>query len=253
MKKLILSVFALSFALSVYATGGDEKGNKNPENTTPHTVTQATPPKTAASPDFPGSLVFDLGFNFLTDAPEDMDLSFFGSKIFNIYYMYEIQLGSSAFTFNPGFGVGLEKYKFDNDVTLAMTDEGTVLTATPDEWNIKKSKLAANYFDVPLELTFHANKENFRKSFKVGVGVKGGILFDSHTKIRYKENGDAKILKSKEDFDLSRFRYGALGRIGIGGFSLFYYQELSELFKDGKGPEGTGTSPFKVGLSFNIF
>lgn len=238
---------------SAMASGGNnKKSNKNQGVESIHnSFSQAATKKAAASPNLPGSLVFDLGFNFLTDEPDNMKLNFFGSKIFNIYYMYEIRLGSSAFSFNPGLGVGLEKYRFDKDISLRPTTEGTELFAL--EGDIKNSKLAANYLDIPLEIRFHTNKNNFRKSFKVGIGGKVGVLFDSHTKIKYKENGDTKISKEKEQFDLSRFRYGVQGRIGIGSFSFFYYQELSTLFKNGKGPENTETAPFKVGISLYIF
>lgn len=255
MKKLSFSLFALLFSFSVMATGGNDKDSKKDQNpgNTYNALSQSSPEKTAASPNFPGGLVLDLGFNFLTDEPEDMELNFFGSKIFNIYYMYEIQLGNSHFSFNPGIGVGLEKYRFDKDVTLASENGETVIVPLTEEWDVKNSKLAVNYFDIPLELRFHLNKDNFRKSFKIGVGGKVGVLFDSHSKIKYETDGDKKIIKSKEQFGLSRFRYGVLGRIGIGSFSLFYYQELSTLFKDGEGPEDTTTAPFKIGISLYAF
>ena len=252
MKKLTLSIFTFFIVLSAIASGGENP--KTLKQAPKHNVsTQATTQNAPASPNFPGSLVFDLGFNFLNDEPEDMKLNFFGSKIFNVYYMYEIRLGNSAFSFNPGLGLGLEKCRFDKNVTLATNNEGTAIVPLSEDWDVKRSKLAANYVDIPIELRFHANKDNFRKSFKVGIGAKAGILFNSHSKIRYKEDGDNKTLKSKEPFNLNRFRYGVQGRIGIGSFSVFYYQELSSLFKDGKGPEGTDASPFKVGISLYAF
>lgn len=255
MKKIILSIFSTFLTFSLIASGGNNNGDSlRSDDNLNKKLSVTNTAQAGASPDFPGSLVMEFGFNFLTDYPDDMELGFFGSKAFNIYYMYEFQIGNSAFSFNPGFGVGLEKYSFDNNVTLGRSDAGAVvLNELPETWDVKKTKLAANYFDIPLELRFHVNKNNFRKSFKIGVGGKAGILFDSHTKIRYKEDGDAKIIKNKESFDLSRFRYGVQGRIGIGGFSLFYYQELSELFKDGEGPEATTATPFKVGMSLAIF
>ena len=255
MKKLTLSIFSLLITFSLFASGGDEKDKTGNERTdSPKNIlSTSSTTQSGASPDFPGSLVIEFGFNFLSDNPDQMELGFFGSKAFNVYYMYEFRLGNSAFSFNPGFGVGLEKYSFDNDVTLGLGENGTVMSPLPEDWDVKKTKLAANYFDIPLELRFHLNKDNFRKSFKIGIGGKAGVLFDAHTKVKYELDGDTKIIKDKESFDLSRFRYGVQGRIGIGGFNLFYYQELSELFKDGKGPEATTASPFKIGLSLAIF
>lgn len=255
MKKLTLSIFSLFFAFSLMASGGGEKDSKNnkSDGNVNSLLSVSGIKQDGASPDFPGSLVLEFGFNFLNDYPDEMELGFFGSKAFNVYYMYEFRIGNSPISFNPGFGLGLEKYSFDNNITLNMAEGGTEIVELSDTWDVKKTKLAANYFDIPLELRFHLNKDNFRKSFKIGIGGKAGILFASHTKVKYEENGDNKILKAKESFDLSRFRYGVQGRIGIGGFSLFYYQELSELFKDGKGPEATAATPFKIGLAFHAF
>ena len=69
-------------------------------------------------------------------------------------------------------------------------------------------------------------------------------MYDAFTKIKYEEYGDVKKLKSKEDFNLNRIRYGLSARIGIGNFSLFGYYNLTPLFKDGKGiSDISGTPP----------
>lgn len=245
MKPITALLFCFIFSHALLANGGPDA--KEAQDTARY--------KTAASPDFPGSLQVSLGFNFLQDAPEQMDLGFWGSKSVSIYYLYSIRLGDSRFSFNPGFGVGLEKYSFDNDVSLSNVPDSAQIQIMPIDGlgEIKKSKLAANYIDIPLELRFHLNKDNFKKSFKIAVGGKIGMRFSSHTKIKFEEDSENKIIKDKESFDLNRFRYGVHGRIGIGGFSLFYYQELSELFKDGKGPEATSATPFKAGLALDIF
>lgn len=261
MKKLIPFIFILLFSFSSLASGGDDNiekpDKKNSLNIGTSVLSLNQQKKTQASPNVPGSLVVEFGFNFLVDEPTSMDLSLIGSKTVNIYYMYEMRLGNSNFSFHPGLGVGLEKYRFDNDnLTLFMNDGNTQMVGVDTLYGFggaKNSKLAANYVDIPLELRFNFNKDDFRKSFKIGIGGKVGILFDSHTKVKYEANGDNKKFKSKESFDLSRIRYGVQGRIGIGGFGLYYYQELSEMFKDGRGPEGTAATSFTVGLSLNIF
>lgn len=248
MKQLITLFFLLLFYSSLLATGNDNGGPEGLRKL-------AQDNKSTASPDFPGTLLIDFGFNFLHDEPDDMELGFWGSKIVNIYYMSEIQLGESRFSINPGFGVGLEKYSFDNDITL-QNDPGTeqvALVALEGFEDIKKSKLAANYFDIPVELRFHLNKDDFKKSLKFAIGGKAGILFSAHTKIKFEEDDETKKIKDKETFELNRIRYGVQGRIGIGSFNVFYYQELSELFSDGNGPEGTDANSFKIGVSFGVF
>jgi len=214
-------------------------------------------------PDIPGNLVFDLGFNFLVDEPTNMDLDFWGSKSVHLYYMYHVQLGKGPISFRPGIGFGLEKYSFDSDVSLyrdPISNEVTIQgidslpffqPRTIDE--IRKTKLAANYIDIPIEIGYHFNRADHQRGFKILVGGKVGLLFDSHTKIVYKDLNGRHTFKSKEDFELNTIRYSAYGRIGISGFNLFFEWGFADLFKKRKGPEQTDTSYWKTGLSFNIF
>lgn len=210
---------------------------------------------TAQTPNLPGNLEVQLGANLLNNAPSTMDLNIWGSKNVNIYYHSQLQLGESHFTFNPGIGLGLEKYSFESNVTLGRVDREVVIVDLNDGFSgeVKKTKLAANYIDIPLELQYHFNKEDLKKSFRISVGGKIGFLFNAHTKLKFKEDGDNRKTKEHDNFDLSRFRYGLQGKIGFGGFNLYYYHSLSELFKNNQGPESTGTSPMQVGLSFNAF
>jgi len=156
----------------------------------------------------------------------------------------------------------LEKYSFEDDVSLYRDPNTNGVLVQPidslpffqprtvDE--IKKSKLAANYIDIPLEIGYHSNKNDHQRGFKILVGGKVGLLFDSHTKIRYKDQNGTHTLKSKEDFELNNIRYSAYGRIGVSGFNVFFEWGFADLFKSG-GPEQTQASYWKTGISFNIF
>lgn len=242
MKKLSLLFFTSFFAFTVFANGtGPENGKKTGGD-------QAT----AARPDFPGTLKLDIGFNFLSGAPESMELNWWGSKSVDIYYMYDIPIANSRFTFNPGIGLGLEKYRFENAVTLAATPEGTVVNPI-EGVEVQKSKLAANYLDIPLEVKFHFSKNNPERGLKLAVGGKIGVLYGSHMKVKFDEGGETKKLKQKESFGLNPIRYGATARLGLGSFNLFYYHGFSELFESGEAPEGAAITPYKFGLSITLF
>lgn len=207
-------------------------------------------------PDVPGTFLIELGFNVLQSAPASMDMTLIGSRTVNMYYFRDMPIGNSNFVFMPGLGVGLDRYKFDNDVTLQVdnsTGSEVVSVVDVNDVDLKKSMLITNYFDIPLEFRFYSNPGDKKRSFNAGVGVKGGIRFGALTKLKYKENGDAVKTKEKRNYELNRFRYGVTGRVGIGGFNVFYYQSLSTLF-DGNSPAGTvDTSNITVGLSFTGF
>ena len=209
-------------------------------------------------PDIPGTLLIDLGFNFLNSAPTSMDTKFFGSKTFNLYYQYDLPFGDSKFSFHPGIGVGIDKYSFDNDVIFSIDADSSVTlddfaTVFP-EGTLKKSKLTTTYLDIPLEFRFHTNPHDKSRSFKVGLGGRLGLLLSSQSKIKYTENGNTIKLKNKQNFDMSTIRYGATARIGIGWFNLFYYHNLSDLFKSDKGPVlGTAITNYTIGLTIAGF
>jgi len=214
-------------------------------------------------PDIPGTLLIDFGFNFLNNAPESMDTKFFGSKTFNLYYQYDIIFGESKFSFHPGIGIGVDKYHFDNPVAIRhgqdasgnyVTTIDSLQVIFPNSSGYDKSKLAASYLDIPVEFRFQTNPYDKSRSFKVGLGGRIGLRLNSHSKIKYTENGNTIKIKDHQSFDMSNVRYGAMARVGIGWFNLFYYHNFSDLFKSGKGPsKTTAISSYTIGLTIAGF
>ena len=208
-----------------------------------------TTQKVSRRPDIPGAFVLEFGFNQDLSAPDEFVLGFWGSRTANIYYQYEMRILKSSFSFVPGIGLSLERFKFNNDYTLDYDpdDVHSVIMIPPADTGlpgIRKSHLVTNYIDVPLEFRYNTNPDDPARSFKISVGGRIGYMYDAFTKIKYEEYGDVKKLKSKEDFNLNRIRYGLSARIGIGNFSLFWYYNLTPLFKDGKGiSDISGTPP----------
>lgn len=245
MRKAILFITVLILSFGVFAGDNGEDNDKKKK-------------KQQARPDLPGIFLIDVGFNFLMDNPEGMDLGFWGSKIVNFYYYWDIPIGESHFSFGPGIGVGLEKYSFEDNNTLALDNSGNteiieLTSILDDDADIKRSKIAANYVDVPVEFRFHLNKRNHDLGFRAAIGGKVGFLFDGHTKIKYEEDGDNKKLKQKDNFNMQRLRYGLTARIGFPGINFFGYYSLSELFESGKGPDETTAASFNLGISISGF
>jgi hypothetical protein len=198
------------------------------------------PKKISRRPDIPGTFALELGFNSGQSAPKDFSLGFFGSRTVNIYYQYDFRILKSKFSFVPGIGLSLERFKFNNDNTLAYVDGDleSIKMITPAEAGIvgiKKSQLITNYIEIPLEIKFSTKPDDPARSFKISVGGRIGYMYDSFTKVKYKEDGESKKWKNKEDYNLNKIRYGLTGRIGLGSISLFGYYNLTPLFKEGKG------------------
>ena len=203
--------------------------------------------KVSRRPDIPGTFALELGFNFDSGAPEQFSLGFWGSRTFNLYYQYELRILKSNFSFVPGIGLSLERFKFNNDYTLDHdpADPRSIIMIPPGESiypNTKKSQLITNYIDVPLELRFSTNPDDPARSFKVSFGGRIGYMYDSFTKIKYKEDTQVKKIKDKQEYNLSPLRYGLTARLGIGAFSLFGYYNLTPLFEEGEGISDVSTS-----------
>jgi len=206
-KTALFLIIGIVFSNSVLADPGTESNPPREGTTNPLYLDVVTTPvkklqlnKTQARPDIPGKLLLEVGFNFVSGAPDSLKTSFWGSKTFNVYYFWEKQIGSSGFTFNPGIGIGTEKLDYKEDVTLSTTpgDSGIVsIESFIPGADVRKTKLALTYLDIPIEVTYHTNKENFKKSFRAGIGGRVGLLINSHTKVVYKLNDYRKTLKMK--------------------------------------------------------
>jgi hypothetical protein len=217
---------------------------------------EETPKKFSRRPDIPGTFALEFGFNSALSAPTEFSLGFYGSRSVNLYYQYDMRILKSNFSFVPGIGLSLERFKFNNDNTLGYDGadlESIVMVppATSGIPGIKKSQLITNYIDVPLEIKYSTNPDDPARSFKISVGGRIGFMYDSFTKIKYKEDGESKKIKNKEDFNLNKVRYGLTARIGVGNFSLFGYYNLTPLFEEGKGLSDTIDAQTKVKNDFN--
>ena len=254
MKKLFVYLLICGLGHMAYA----ETNTKPEDNTEPKAkLAPMKIRKRAARPDVPGSLLIDIGWNIMMDDPKSFETDLIGSRTINFYYYYDMPIGKSNFVLMPGIGVSLNKFKFDNDVTLVQvtdTDGNTAVTIENlnANWDIKKSQLAANYIDIPLEIRFYANPDDKKRSFNVSLGGRAGFRFSSYTKVKYKDDDENMKTKLKKEYGLDRFRYGLTGRIGIGGFNVFSYYGLSEIFDNG--PENTNEmTNMTVGISFTGF
>jgi hypothetical protein len=221
--------------------------------------TTQTPPK-KGRPDIPGTFLVELGVNRGLDAPSKFDLGLWGSRTVNIYYQYDIRILKSRFSFVPGIGLSLERYKFRNFRVLGYDAEDSLSLLLPTDagiTGIKKTQLITNYIEIPLELKYSSKPEDPSRSFKASIGGRIGYLYDSFRKLKYKSDGDLFRIKDKQDFNLTKIRYGVSGKIGIGNFAVFGYYNLTNLFEDGKGLGEKGVikdfPTFTVGISLSSF
>ena len=178
----------------------------------------------------------------------------------NIYFMFDFEFGdNSIFSFAPGIGYGHSSI-YSNGV-IGQDTTSAVFEPRPQRGedgrkisDIKKNKLALNYLEIPLELRLRTEPDKKGNSFKLAVGLKGGWLFDVHSKIKYevpKITSQGRITKKVKEQNFENvfdFRYGPTFRIGYSSVNLIAYYGLSGVFENGQGPD---VKPFSIGISFN--
>jgi hypothetical protein len=251
MKKLYTFLLAFALIQTAFAQDTQEIAKKS-----------KTP--IGGRPNIPSDLKFEFGFNQLNNKSEDLSMNFFGSRTFNVYYQYPVSIfgDASGFTMDIGIGVGTDKYAFKDDQTLynnpAVGPESSLLRditdVLGDNITIKKNVVAANYFDIPLDFTYHFNKTNYTKGFQVSVGGKFGYLYESHTKVRYEDSNDLKRqIKDSQNYGFEKFRYGLSVKAGSPGFYAWSYFGLNQVFQKGMGPNGTEATQINFGIAVNVF
>jgi hypothetical protein len=173
----------------------------------------------------------------------------------NAYLMLDFPFkGNQRFSAALGFGVSTSSMFFDKtiiDIAAHSPELPFIAVDTADHF--KKYKLATAYLEVPLELRFTANPEKPGKTFKVALGIKGGLLINAHTKGKTLQNnkgitvGDyTQKISTKNYFNSSKF--AGTFRIGYGYFSLFAAYNLTTIFKNDVTPD---TRLFQTGLTIS--
>lgn len=205
-------------------------------------------------PNIPGTFMVELGINRALNSSDTFNIGLWGSRSLNVYYQYDIKIPilKGKFSFHPGLGLGMERYKFKDQLVLQYDANGE-LQMQESALSIKKSQLIANYLDAPLELRFSTNPDDQSRSFKTSIGFRPGVRINSFTKVKYDQDGETKQLKNKQRWNLNDFRYGVYARIGVGNVNLFGYYNLTTNFKEGEGIQGKDINTLTVGISLGGF
>ncbi|MFO7827083.1 MAG: outer membrane beta-barrel protein [Bacteroidales bacterium] len=183
-------------------------------------------------------------------ADEFMDLNTGKSWNMNINFaQYSVNLINNKFGLVTGLGLEFNFYRFDGDNSIQKDAEGVIINQDlPATWNVEKSKFTTTYATLPILFELHSSSSQ-HKGIIFAAGVVGGAKLGSNTKVVYKENGDKKKDRVRNDYSLNPFRYGVTARLGVGDWLVYGTYYLTPLFEDGKGPE---LYPFSVGLALSF-
>jgi hypothetical protein len=161
---------------------------------------------------------------------------------------HNFQLWKNHINLVTGLGFDFANYKFDNKNYILQADLSAINGVYDSTIAYEKNKLTTTYLNVPLLLQFDTNPfgKKQKSTFHVSAGVVGSVKLGSHTKQVYEINDVVYKPKTKDDFNLSPFRYSAMVRVGVGKVDLYASYALNTLFNKGEGPQ---LYPFTVGLT----
>ncbi len=188
------------------------------------------------------ALAFGLN-NVITEGEslEDSDFQIGGSRFFEIGWVWKTRVlnNSNWVRLKYGFSFQFNGLKPTENRYFVDTGEQTILETFP--LDLKKAKLRMDNIVIPVHFEFGPSKkiekdDYFRydtdKKFKFGIGGYGGFQLGARQKLKFKENGENKKQKLKENYNTTNFVYGVSGYIGWGAGSIYAKYDLNPIFKD---------------------
>ena len=153
--------------------------------------------------------------------------------------LYALKRKNQKINISTGIGLQLYNFRYENPITYTRNPNTVIL----DSASFKKDKLAFDYLNVPLMITFKTRIHK-DKWLVYGVGITAGYSIATWTK---QESGSKKV-KLHDDFGFSNFNSCLTGEIGISNGIRFYgsYQ-LTNMFTAGTGME---QHPISFGIRF---
>ncbi|GEM_PF-228652 len=182
------------------------------------------------------------------------------------YSFMELDAGSStSFAVNPfqwsiglnrrgtlglvtGLGIEWNNYHFSNSILLVKDENGNTSFEETDR-PLDKNKLVTTHINAPLLMEFQIPTNRHRQPFYISAGAIGGMRINSYTRTIYNDNEDPHKQKKKSSYNIPKYRYGAMARVGYRAINLYGTYYFSTLFEENKGPE---LYPVSIGLSIYL-
>jgi len=198
-------------------------------------------------------LLLQFGYAQWTGVPDTIAMGGF-SKTLNVYLMMDFPFKNNP-KLSVGIGVGLgSDHLMFSKVNIGLKDGGNKLpfTNVRDTNHFKKTKLATNYVEAPLELRYAANPQT-GKGIKVALGIKVGQLMNVHTRSAKLQNRNGNLIndyvvKESSKRFINGTRIAGTLRVGMGRFSLFSSYQLTPVIRDGFGP---AVRTFSTGIAIS--
>lgn len=200
---------------------------------------------------------FDLGVNMLLNKYNEVKAPGGYSALEQDYghsFNYRLNFWEQDFNIyqekvNIVTGAGFEWANYGLANKYSLTPDTASFSANYTNVRFSKNRLQSIWINVPLLLEFNTSN-NPKKSFHVAVGVIGGYRLSANYKQNFKFGGSEFESKTRDDYNLNRYKLGATARIGYRNVTFFADVNQTAFFKNGQGPQAT---PVTVGLTLVPF
>lgn len=171
-----------------------------------------------------------VGTDYSTYSNEEANqLMFTNKKAIN----FTFNVGNFNVPLNPrrtlvlsgAFGFTYDNYSFADNYTMEYRDG--MMHAVAIDGNIKKSKMVATYFHMPVMIDW-----NIGKGFFISAGVNLDVLINSHLKYKFPKTS------IEDTITLNPVQFGITGRIGWKRLYGYVNYSFIDMYKKGTGPGG---------------
>jgi hypothetical protein len=135
--------------------------------------------------------------------------------------------------------------RLNDDITILPNQP--VLTARQDNLDYSKNRFSSSYLRIPLSFDFRTNPDHKGKRAHFVIGPEAGFLLGGMVKQISSENGKQKFYN---DYNFTRFRYGAVTRVGYGAFGVFAKYYMNDMFENSPAQDGLKNFSFGFTLGF---
>jgi hypothetical protein len=139
----------------------------------------------------------------------------------------------AGYRFNPTFkiyvagGFDWELIRLREDITIQRDPDMSGLKYTKDPIDYDKNRFSSAYLRIPVMFDFRSQDNANGKKWHYVFGPELGVLLTGRVKQISDENGKQKM---NYDYHFTKFRYGAVARIGHGSLGLFAKYYFNDMF-----------------------
>lgn len=195
----------------------------------------------------------DLGFSKLVDngsftlSSQNDFLKYDGWKTSNFGFDL-LQFGyrfNSTFKMYLSAGFDWTHIRLRRNIT--MRQDAPSLSYDTSTVNFSKNRFSSTYLRIPVSFELRTRDDNSGRNFKFVFGPDMGFLLNGKVKQVSKQEGKQKF---NDDYNFTRFRYGAFARVAYGGAGLYCKYYLNDMFENSPNQEGLKSLTF--GVTFGL-